>query len=138
MMWRVWHMMIREGCAVSAQTIAIPSELLESLQQIAQDSGRSVEDLVEDVFREYLRDQRHAYLMGEMDRFRSRHADLLRSYRGRYITMRDGQVIDNDSDGGTLYARVREQHGEQPILIVQVTESPEQEYTILNPRLEMQ
>jgi predicted transcriptional regulator len=121
---------------MGAQVVALPSELLDSLQQIARDRGQSVEHVVEEVVREYLREERHAYLLSEMERFRNQHAELLARYRDQYVAMRDGQLIDRDADGSALYARVRRQHGEQPILIVQVTESPEQEFTVRNPKLE--
>ena len=122
---------------MSAQTIALPSELVHSLEQIARERGQSVEYVAEEVVREYLREQRHAYLLAEMDRFRQRHAELLKDYRGQFVAMRDGQMLDSDADGGTLYARIHQAHGDLPVLIVQVTETPEQEFTIRNPRLEI-
>ena len=122
---------------MSAQMIAVPSGLLDSLQPIARDRGQSVETVVEEAVREYLREQRHAYLLAEMGRFRQRHAELLVGYRGQFVAMRDGQVIDQDFDGGALDARVHREHGEQPVLIVQVTETPEQEFTLRNPKLEV-
>jgi hypothetical protein len=121
---------------MSAQAIALPSELFNSLEQIARERGQSVESVAEEVVREYLREQRHAYLLVEMERFRQLHAELLKDYRGQFVAMRDGQLIDHDPDGGALDARMHRAHREQPILIVQVTETPEQEFTIRSPRLE--
>ncbi len=116
--------------------ITLSSQLLDPLRQIASEKGRSVEAIVEEVVADYLRHQRHALLLAEMERFRARHVELLAKYRGQYIGLREGRVLDDDSDGGALYARLRRQHGDLPILIVQVAETPEQEFTIRNPRLE--
>ena len=85
---------------------------------------------------QFLREQRHTRLMAEMERFRAQHAELLEVYRGQFVGFYDGKVLDRDEDGGALYARLRHQHGDLPILIVQVTETPEQEVTVRNPKLE--
>jgi predicted transcriptional regulator len=121
---------------MSAQAIALPSELVDSLEQIARERGQSVQQVVEEVVREYLREERHSFLLAEMERFRTQHAELRASHPDQYVAMRDGLILDSDADGGALYARVSRQHGEQPILIVKVTETPEQEFTVRNPRLE--
>jgi hypothetical protein len=121
---------------MSAETITLPPQLLSPLQQIAREKGQSVEAVVEDLVRDFLRDQRHAHLLVEMERFRAQHAELLARFPSQYVGMRDGQVLDHDPDGGLLYARLRRQYGELPILIVQVTQTPEQEITVLSPKLE--
>jgi hypothetical protein len=121
---------------MSTQSITLPPQLLNPLQQIASEKGRSVETLVEELVSGYLREQRHTQLLAEMERFRAQHVELLTKYRDEFIAMREGRVLDHDADGGALYARLRRQHGDLPILIVQVTETPEQEFTVRNPKLE--
>ena len=71
-----------------------------------------------------------------MDRFRAKHSELLNKFKGEYIGMHNGEVLDHDVEGGALHKRLRQQHGSLPILIVQVSESPEQQFTVRNPKLE--
>jgi hypothetical protein len=115
--------------------IEVPTRLIKSLEQLAAERGESVSIIVEQLIDEYLREQRHHYLMAEMDLFRVNHADLRRQYEGRYIALRDGQVLDHDPDGNQLYTRVREKLGDVPVLIVEVTDQPEQLFTRLSQRV---
>lgn len=112
-------------------TIELPYKLLNPLEELATRHGSSVESLLEDVISDYLRKQRHEQLLQEMDRFRAQHSLLKDQYAGQFIGMVDGRVLDHDADGGTLYKRLHQQYGELPILIVQMTDTPEQEFTNL-------
>jgi hypothetical protein len=115
--------------------IDVPSELIKPLQQLAVERGQSVAAIVEQLIADYLREQRHRYLVAEMERFRHLHADLRQQFEGQYVALRDGQVLDHDGDGGILYGRLRERYGDLPILIVQVTDQPEQLFTRLGSRV---
>lgn len=109
--------------------IAIAPNLLTPLQRTAERRGLTVDTLVEDLVTEYLREQRHAALVAEMERYRSLHTQLVGTYLGQYIALFEGRVLDHDLDGGRLYTRLRHQYGDLPILIVLVTEIPEQQFT---------
>lgn len=115
--------------------IEVSAELFRPLQQLAAERGESVGAIVEQLIVDYLREQRHHYLLGEMERFRAHHSELHQQYAGSFVALRDGQVLDHDADGGTLYARLRRQYGDLPILIVEVTDQPEQVFTRLSKRL---
>lgn len=113
-------------------TIELPHKLLNPLEYLAIQRGSSVEMLLEDVITDYLYEQRHKQLLKEMDHFQAQHSQLKQQYAGQFIGMIDGRILDQDSDGGVLYKRLRQQHGDLPILIVQVMETPEQEFTRLH------
>jgi hypothetical protein len=116
--------------------VPIDAKLAESLQQVATERGKPLEAVMNDLAQNYLREERHAQLMTEMDRFRAKHSEMLTQFKGEYIGMRNGEVLDHDADGGQLHKRLRQKHGSLPVLIVQVTESPEQDFTVRNPKLE--
>lgn len=116
--------------------VPIDAKLAESLQQVAAERGKTLEAVMNDLVQNYLREERHAQLMAEMDHFRAKHSELLNKFKGEYIGMHNGEVLDHDVEGGALHKRLRQKHGSLPILIVQVTESPEQEFTVRNPKLE--
>jgi hypothetical protein len=117
-------------------TIELPRQLLNPLEQLATQQGSSVESLLADVIADYLREQRHEQLLQEMDRFRAQHDQLKEQYVGQFIGMVDGRVLDHDPDGGVLYRRLRQQYGDLPILIVQVKNTPEQEFIRLHRQLD--
>ena len=112
--------------------IDVRHELIKPLQQLANERGETVNTIVEHLIADFLREQRHRYLLDEMDRFRSRHDELWSQYEGQFIAMRDGELLDSDADGGRLYARLRERYGDLPVLIVEVTDEPEQLFTRLS------
>jgi hypothetical protein len=116
--------------------IEVSIELFRPLEQLAAEHGKSVESIVEELIVDYLREQRHQFLLQEMARFRAQHAELHGRYEGQFIAMRDGRVLDHDIDGGILYKRIREKHGEIPVLIVAVNEQPEQIFTRLSHSLD--
>jgi hypothetical protein len=115
--------------------IDLPSRLLDPLRLVARRQEASVEQIVEDLIDRFLREQRHAQLLQEMERFRQQHAQLVDQYRGKYIGMLDGQVLDSDVDGGALHARLSRQYRESPVLVVEVTDQPEQEFKRLSRRV---
>jgi hypothetical protein len=59
---------------------------------------------------------------------------LMAQYAGRYIAMRDGAVLDHDTDLTALHARVRAQYGDAPILIAPVTPEPIQTFQVMGTR----
>lgn len=116
--------------------IDVRHELIEPLEQLAHARGETVNTIVEHLIADYLREQRHLYLIDEMERFQSRHGELRPQYEGQFIALRDGEVLDSDANGGQLYARLRQRFGDLPVLIVEVTDEPEQFFTRLSHRTE--
>ncbi|NTU61844.1 MAG: hypothetical protein HGB05_00210 [Chloroflexi bacterium] len=116
--------------------VPIDANLAASLQQVAAESGKPLEVVMNDLVQNYLREQRHTQLLAEMDRFRANHPDLVSKFKGEYIGLHNGEVLDHGVDGGALHKRLRQKYGSLPILIVQVTESPEQEFKVRHPKLE--
>ena len=80
-------------------------------------------------------DEQAAVIDREQRAFESQHDDLLERYRGRYIAMIGGQVVDDDVDRVALRRRIRQRYGASPVLITSVEESPIQTVWIRSPRL---
>ncbi|HRI55754.1 MAG: hypothetical protein IAE85_17705 [Anaerolinea sp.] len=115
--------------------IELAPRLSNPLQLLAKRQEASIEEIIEEVIDRFLREQRHAQLLQEMERFRQMHSELLPQFRGKYIGMLNGQVLDSDADGGMLHTRLARQYGDQPILIVEIKDQPEQEFKRLSRRL---
>jgi len=56
-------------------------------------------------------------------------------YRGRYIAVRHGMVIDEDLDQRVLLRRVRVQFGDAPIPVISGDENAIPEYVVTSPQL---
>lgn len=115
--------------------IELSPRYVNPLEALAKQQQASVETIVEELIDRFLREHRHASLVQEMEHFREQHAQLLGQFRGQFIGMLHGQVVDSDPDGGALHTRLARRYGDQPVLIVEVTEQPEQEFRSLNRRL---
>ena len=84
---------------------------------------------------ELIKPFRHLYFHDEMERFRRHHEAIRKQYEGRFVGLRDGRVLDHDADGNQLYTRLRQKYDDLPVLIVQVTDQPEQIFTRLGQRI---
>jgi hypothetical protein len=115
--------------------VPIHEELFEPIRRLAEQEQTSVEGVVNDWLRRQLALVREQKIKEESARFRSRHAALLAQYRGEYVAMRNGEVLDHASDARELYLRIKAHYGDDPILIAPVTETPTQTYTVRQPRL---
>jgi hypothetical protein len=72
----------------------------------------------------------------EQEAWFARPAAERERYRGEYIAIHRGEVMDHDLDQRTLYLRVRERFGRQPVLIVKADWSSMPDFTLHSPRLE--
>lgn len=57
-------------------------------------------------------------------------------YQGEFVAVRDGSVVDHDSDQRSLYLRVRSRFGQQPIPILRAEQSALREFTFRSVRQE--
>jgi hypothetical protein len=60
---------------------------------------------------------------------------LLPTYRGKYVAVHNGQVVDSDDDEIALALRIYRQHGYVPIHIGLVTDEPPRVERIPTPRI---
>lgn len=71
----------------------------------------------------------------EQSAYERQHNELLAQYRGRYVAMRHGKVIDHDIDRLALRRRVRKQYGNVPVLFTLVEDEPVQTFWMRSPQL---
>jgi len=114
--------------------VALRPNLVEQLKNEALRRQTSVETLANDWLEEQLWEARRRKINEEAGRFRARHAELLVQYAGKYVAMRDGIVIDHDSELVALHSRVRAQYGDEPILMAPVTSALIQVVRVLGAR----
>jgi hypothetical protein len=81
-------------------------------------------------------DDRRSQLAEEQTAWYAKPASERVPYRGQFVAVRGGEVVDHDPDQRELYVRVRAQFGHSPVLIVPAEWTEPPTYTIRSPRLE--
>jgi hypothetical protein len=79
---------------------------------------------------------RRAKIHAEAEAWRALPEATRRGYGNGFVAVHEGQVIDHDADRLTLYRRVRERLGDEPVLITPADAPAPREFQILSPRLE--
>lgn len=69
--------------------------------------------------------------------YERRHSELLAQYRGRFVAMLNGQVIDHDTDRLALRRRVRKHLGDTPVFFTLVEADPVQTIWVRTPQIEI-
>ena len=115
--------------------IPIDSDLVASLEEVAQQQGESVEDVVAGLVQQYLRQARREKIRQETEWYQKMHTELKKTYLGQQVAIHKRQVVDHDEDITALVQRVRQKYGRIPILITQVHDKPVPEFIIRRPQL---
>jgi predicted transcriptional regulator len=117
-------------------TVTLKPDVAEQVRQLAEGAHIDAEAIVDEALRTYLAQAWKEKLEAETQAFQQQHAALLKQYRGEYVAMYKGQVIDHDPDPRALHLRVFGKLAHTPVLLKQVTDQPEREVVIRSPRFE--
>ncbi len=115
--------------------LTLNRELLESVQQAAQEQGQSVEAVLDGLMRQYLRQTRKNKIDHEHEAFVKMHPELKSSYLGQHVAIHQGQLLDHDSNLDSLIKRVQDKFGRIPILFALVSDEPLPTFNIRRPQL---
>jgi len=111
-------------------------ELVEKLQQFAQIRNCEVADFINAAVGEYLDKVAEEKITAERQALEAMYADILPVYRGQYVAVHQGHVVDADADARALYLRIRERYGYVPVLIRHITpQADRRELVFRSPRL---
>ncbi len=119
-------------------TISIEASTQNKLQQFAQVSNQSIDEIINLAVEQYLEHLSKKQLEAEIQAFEHKHPQLKSQYLGHYIAMHQGQVVDTDADYEALFLRIQEQFGDLTVLIRQVTETPAETYHFHGLRMEQE
>ena len=113
-------------------------ELETGLRQAAANQKITAEELLHHAVSEYLKKAAEQKIKTENLAFKKLHARLMTKYSGDYVAVHNGKVVDHDKDARALHLRIRKQFGQIPVLLRQVTYTPEQpELLFRSPKLEI-
>ena len=118
------------------QTVRLKPDMAAQVSRLAQEAQTTVEGFVEAALREYLVKFTREKLRAERQAFDRQKEVLLAQYRGEYVAVHQGQVIDHDPGLGVLHSRVFARLGSMPVLLKRVTDEPDREWVFRSPRFE--
>lgn len=111
-------------------TITVNPNLQTKLEQVAQTTGQSIDEIVGQALAQHLEQWAEEQLEAEIKAFEQMHSHLKEQYLGQFVAIHQGQVVDVDADLEPLYLRLQTRFGNEPtILIRQVGETPEEIYS---------
>jgi len=119
-------------------TVTLKSDIEQQLNYLATTSQPQVDtaEIVNRALRRYLREMGRQKIRRELQAFEQQRAQLLENYLGYYVAIHEKKVIDQDVDLRALNQRVFKKMGRTPVLHKKVTDEPERDIVIRNPRLE--
>jgi hypothetical protein len=116
-------------------TIALQEPfLVEEVQQVAEREGLDATDFVAEAVRRHLATYRQKRIVAETEAWYRLSAEDRKRYEGKFVAVYGGQVVDSDPDRLSLYLRLRERYGRQPILITEGGDYPIPVYRVRSPR----
>jgi len=116
--------------------LVVSVETATQLRKMADETGRTAEELAEQAIRQFLRDESRRAMQRESDAFRAMHPDLLLHYPNEYVAIFQQKIVDHDVDQLNLFKRIEQQYPDIPVLIKQVLPEPDEVYTIRSPKLD--
>jgi len=119
----------------TTQQVALDSTLVETLKETTAEQGTSVESVLEDLARKYVREARRKKIQVEFEHYQAMHAELKAKYFGQHVAIHEGRLVDHDPDVVALVKRIRQRFGRTPVMIAQVEDAPVKEFVIRSPRL---
>lgn len=106
--------------------VEIAQQWVDELVELQQASSvATINAMVDIALRQYLFRQRQEKIARERRWDEAHHHDVTQQYRGQYVAIHNGRVIDADQDGRALSKRVRQQYGRIVIAIIHVADTPE-------------
>ena len=117
-------------------TVALKPDVAEQISQIAGESKMETEAVVDTAVRAYLRKRAEEKIRAEQKKFNEQKESLLVKYKGEYVAVHNGEVIDHDPSIGELHRRVHTSLGRIPVLLKKVTDEPDRVLVFRSPKLQ--
>ncbi|MBI4772061.1 MAG: hypothetical protein HY784_17010 [Chloroflexi bacterium] len=114
--------------------LMIHPPLADEIRQQAEASGVAAEVVLETALREYRRREQDQKLSAERQAWRALPPETQARYRGEYVAIHSGKVVDHDPDLSALHGRIRERYGWIAVLITPA--DGRRELVFRSPRLE--
>ena len=105
------------------------------LRRLASTRASTIEELAEEAVDEFLHNEERRAMRRELDAYSEMHSQLLAKYKGQYVAICQGKLIDTDLDMVALAERVSQQYPDLTPFITPVKDEPIETFVVYSPRL---
>jgi len=105
------------------------------LRRLASTRASTIEELAEEAVDEFLHNEERRAMRRELDAYSEMHSQLLAKYKGQYVAICQGKLIDTDSDMVALAERVSQQYPDLTPFITPVKDETIETFVVYSPRL---
>ncbi|MBI3761454.1 MAG: hypothetical protein HY260_06275 [Chloroflexi bacterium] len=116
-------------------TVTLKPDMAEQINQMANSNQATAEDFVDSILRQHVRAFRREKIRAESNAFEEQKQSLLDQYRGEYVAVHEGKVIDHDPSLRALHLRVFAKLGHTPVLLKKVTDEPDRVLVFRSPKI---
>lgn len=107
-----------------AVPIQLETALVARLREAAEWKGITLEEATEEAIRDYFYQYSYEKVAKEQAAYEQLRPGLLKKYRGQYVAIHNGEVVEHALDMSVLTKKVFKRYGHTPMLRIQVTEEP--------------
>jgi hypothetical protein len=108
--------------------LTVPDHIYQQAQEVARRRQQPIETVLVETLRsafpEWPVHPERAQMQREEAVFEAMREELLATHRGRFVAVRDGEVVDQDESELDLFQRVQARFPEQLVLVREVTANP--------------
>ncbi len=98
--------------------------LAEEVKRIASHEGKEAKDVLAEAVRQYLDGYREKRIRAEAKTWYALPAETRKQHQGFFVAVYNGEIVDRDPNQRTLYLRVKERFGREPVLLVEGGDQP--------------
>ena len=109
-------------------------KLIAEIMRIAEHEGQSATDFVVEAVERYIALHRQKRILAETEAWYALPATQRQRYAGQFVAVLGGEVVDSDPERLTLYYRLQERFGREPVLIIEGGEQEMPTYHITSAR----
>ena len=121
--------------APQTATIQLDAALVAQLREAAEWQGVTLEKATQEAALIYIGRYGRAKVEKEQAAFDQQKPELLKKYRGRYIAMHNGEVVETAASLRALRNKVFAHFGYTPMLHTLVADEPDREIVVRSPRI---
>ncbi len=118
--------------------ITLPDPIFDEAQKMADSTSRNVQDVLADMitrnFQPFPVHENREVMLREIEAYKELHPQLVKQYKGKFVAIFQGRLVDHDKDPVALLKRIKENYPGQTVLQRKVEETPDKVLRFRSPR----
>jgi hypothetical protein len=107
-------------------------KLIAEIMEIAEHEGQSATHFVVEAVQRHIALYRQKRIQAETEAWYRLSITQRQKYIGHYVAVKGGEIVDSDPERLTLYHRIKERFGREPVLIIEGGEKHMPTYQIIS------